>query len=102
MIAKRGIFERAKGSGIWWIRWTDQDGRKRREKAGTYSAAQKLLAKRHTQKLEGKKLPENLRAKTVTFRELCDDALVHVTRRTPRSKRMNFGCGSINSLPNSV
>ena len=77
MIAKRGIFERIKGSGIWWIRWTDQDGRKRREKAGTYSAAQKLLAKRHTQKLEGKKLPENLRTKTVTFRELCDDALAH-------------------------
>ena len=66
-----------KDSGIWWIRWTDQDGRKRREKAGTYSAAQKLLAKRHTQKLEGKKLPENLRTKTVTFRELCDDALAH-------------------------
>jgi integrase len=77
VIAKRGIFERIKGSGIWWIRWTDQDSRKRREKAGTYSAAQKLLAKRHTQKLEGKKLPENLRTKTVTFRELCDDALAH-------------------------
>jgi integrase len=58
-------------------RWTDQDGRKRREKAGNYSAAQKLLAKRHTQKLEGKKLPENLRTKAVTFRELCDDALAH-------------------------
>ena len=37
----------------------------------------KLLAKRHTQKLEGKKLPENLCTKTVTFGELCDDALVH-------------------------
>jgi len=44
-------------SGIWWIRWTDQSGRKRREKAGTFSAAKKLLAKRHTQKLEGTKLP---------------------------------------------
>jgi integrase len=42
-----------------------------------HGAAQKLPAKRHTQKLEGKKLPENLRTKTVTFRELCDDALVH-------------------------
>lgn len=77
MLAKRGIFERVKGSGIWWIRWTDQSGRKRREKAGTFSAAKKLLAKRHTQKLEGTKLPENLRSKAVTFRELCDDALAH-------------------------
>jgi integrase len=77
MAVKRGVFEKLKGSGIWWIRWTDQDGRKRREKAGTRSAAEKLLAKRHTQKLEGAKLPENLRSKTVTFRELCEDALTH-------------------------
>jgi integrase len=77
MVARRGIFERVKDSGIWWIRWTDQSGRKRREKAGTFSAAKKLLAKRHTQKLEGAKLPENLRSKAVMFRELCDDALAH-------------------------
>lgn len=75
--ARRGVFERINGAGIWWIRLTDQDGRKQREKTKTYSAAQKLLAKRHTQKLEGKKLPENLRTKNVTFRELCDDALAH-------------------------
>ena len=77
MIAKRGIFERVKDSGIWWIRWTDQAGRKRREKVGTRSAAEKLLAKRHTQKLEGAKLPENLRSRAVTFRELCEDVLTH-------------------------
>lgn len=77
MVVRRGIFERVKGSGIWWIRWTDTDGRKRREKVGTRSNAEKLLAKRHTQKLERAKLPENLRAKAVTFRELCEDALAH-------------------------
>jgi integrase len=77
MIPERGIYERVKGSGIWWIRWTDQHGRKRREKVGTWSAAKKLLAKRHTQKLEGAKLPENLRTKAVTFKELADDALIH-------------------------
>lgn len=77
MAVKRGIFERVKGSGIWWIRWTDQDGHKRREKAGNRSAAEKLLAKRHTQKLEHRKLPETLRSKAVTFRELSDDALLH-------------------------
>lgn len=77
MTAKRGIFEREKGSGIWWIRWTDANGRKRREKAGNRSAAEKLLAKRHTQKLEGVKLPENLRVKAISFQELCEDALIH-------------------------
>jgi integrase len=74
---RRGIFEKQKGSGIWWIRWTDAEGAKRREKAGTRSAAEKLLAKRHTQKIEGIKLPENLRSRAVTFRDLCDDALIH-------------------------
>lgn len=77
MAARRGIFERLKGSGIWWIRWTDAEGHKRREKAGTRSTAEKLLAKRHTQKLEHAKLPANLRSKPVSFRELCDDALAH-------------------------
>lgn len=76
--------------------------RKRREKAGTYSAAQKLLAKRHTQKLEGKKLPENLRTMPVTFRELCDDALVHSQSENGEKQTYDSGCGSINSLPNSV
>ena len=74
MAERRGIYERVKGSGIWWVRWTDLNGRKRREVAGTRGAAEKLLDKRHTQKLEGKKLPENLRTKAVTFRELCEDA----------------------------
>jgi integrase len=77
MAARRGIFERTKGSGIWWIRWTDAEGHKRREKVGNRSAAEKLLAKRHTQKLERKKLPENFRSKAVTFEELCEDALKH-------------------------
>ena len=77
MAERRGIYERVKGSGIWWVRWTDLNGRKRREVAGTRGAAEKLLDKRHTQKLEGKKLPENLRTKAVTFRELCEDALAH-------------------------
>ncbi len=77
MVTKRGIFECTKGSGIWWVRWTDTEGRRRREKAGNRSAAEKLLAKRHTQKLERRKLPENLRSKTVTFRELCEDGLEH-------------------------
>ena len=77
MTVRRGIYERVKGSGIWWVRWTDLDGRKRRELAGTRSAAEKLLNKRHTQKLEGKKFPENLRKKTITFRELCEDALAY-------------------------
>jgi integrase len=35
----RGIFEKAPGSGIWWIRFNDAQGRYRREKAGTKGMA---------------------------------------------------------------
>jgi hypothetical protein len=29
--ADRGIFERPKGSGVWWIRWKDALGYEHRE-----------------------------------------------------------------------
>ena len=60
MTTIRGIFEREKGSGVWWIRWTDWDGNKRREKAGRRSDAITLLAKRKTEKLRQAKLPETI------------------------------------------
>jgi hypothetical protein len=42
----RGVFEKVKGSGVWWIRYGDTDGRLRREKAGTKAVAIKLYRKR--------------------------------------------------------
>ncbi len=58
---RRGVFEKIPGSGIWWIRYFDQFGKKRREKAGSKSVAIKLYGKRKQQVLEGKKLPELFR-----------------------------------------
>ena len=72
----RGIFEREKGSGIWWIRWTDSGGNKRREKVGRRSDAITLLAKRKTEKLRQAKLPETI-DNAILFSELLDDALEH-------------------------
>lgn len=40
----RGLYERPVGSGIWWIQYSDVDGRKRREKGGTKSQARELYA----------------------------------------------------------
>ena len=48
------------GSGVWWIRWTDHKGKRHYEKAGRRSDAVALLAKRQTEKLQRKKLPERL------------------------------------------
>src|ERR1041385_7450816 len=39
---RAGIFEKIKGSGIWWIRYADAYGRERREKAGTRGIAIRL------------------------------------------------------------
>ena len=76
MTTIRGIFEREKGSGVWWIRWTDSGGKKRREKAGRRSDAITLLAKRKTEKLRQAKLPETI-DNSIFFSELLDDALEH-------------------------
>jgi integrase len=71
----RGIFEKVKGSGTWWIRYHDSTGKLRREKAGAKAMAIALYQKRKTEALQGKKLPETLRRRDVTFSELVTDAL---------------------------
>ena len=51
----RGVFEKVPGSGEWWIRYVDAQGRYRREKAGTKGTAIDLVRKRKTEALQGKK-----------------------------------------------
>ncbi|MCI0722934.1 MAG: site-specific integrase [Acidobacteria bacterium] len=79
----RGIFEKVRGSGEWWIRYADATGRIRREKAGSKGAAVALYHKRKTQVLEGRKLPEKTR-RCVTFDEIAQDALTY-SRQCKRS-----------------
>src|SRR5947208_15940846 len=87
---QRGVFEKVPGSGIWWIRYFDQFGKKRREKAGSKSVAIKLYGKRKQQVLEGKKLPELFRKPSVNFTQLVDDALAYSKRNKDRkSTRLN-------------
>jgi hypothetical protein len=75
MSNRRGVYEKLRGSGIYWVRYADRSGRIRREKAGAKSAAIKLYQKRKTEILQGKKLPEQLRSRAVRFGEIADDAL---------------------------
>ncbi len=74
---QRGIYEKAPGSGVWWVRYADAMGRIRREKAGTKSSALTLYRKRKTESLQGKKLPESLRSPMVSFAELAREALAY-------------------------
>jgi integrase len=77
----RGVFERPKGSGVWWVRYHDAAGRLRREKAGTEGMAKKLYQKRKTEALQDKKLPETIRRKQVLVSELLDAAAEHIKSR---------------------
>ncbi|HTV13984.1 MAG TPA: site-specific integrase [Acidobacteriaceae bacterium] len=73
----RGVYEKVPGSGIWWCRYADAKGKIHREKVGRWSDAVDLYAKRRTEALQRKKLPERFRAKGITFRTLAKDALEH-------------------------
>jgi hypothetical protein len=86
---QRGVFEKLPGSGIWWICYFDQFGKKRREKAGTKSVATKLYGKRKQQVLEGKKLPAMFREPSVNFYQLADDALAY-SKKNKRSHRTDI------------
>jgi hypothetical protein len=88
---QRGIYEKVKGSGIWWIRWTDSEGHKRREKAGNHSVAKTLLLNRQAEKPKGVKLPDNVRAKSITFGALCDDALKHSAAENSTKQTYELG-----------
>jgi integrase len=68
----RGLWERLPGSGIWWIRYRDHDGKLHREKVGRKSDAIDLLNKRRNDRRVGAKMPENLRAAPVRFGEIAD------------------------------
>jgi site-specific recombinase XerD len=72
----RGVFERFKGSGVWYVRYADANGKLRRERVGPKREALQLYAKRKTQIHLQEKLPENFRAKSVSFEKLADNALV--------------------------
>lgn len=71
----KGVYEREPGSDVWWIRYADAKGREHREEVGRRGDAVTLYNKRKTEALQRKKLPENFRAKGITFGDLCKDAL---------------------------
>jgi site-specific recombinase XerD len=62
---------------MWWIQYFDADGKRRREKVGRKSDAIDLRHSRKADALVGKKMPENLRQKAVSFSELAADAIEH-------------------------
>ena len=68
----RGLFERPKGSGIWWVRYFDEVGRERREKVGPKALARKRYMQRKTEIAEGRYFPD-ARRRAVVRDELVSD-----------------------------
>lgn len=67
----RGLFERPKDSGVWWIQWSDQYSKVHREKIGSKATARRVYQKRKTDVVEGRKLPD-LKRKELTLAQLVD------------------------------
>jgi hypothetical protein len=86
----RGIYERPKYSGIWWILYY-VDGKRRREKVGRKSDAIKLYQSRKADALAGRKLPELRGSRVLTLSELIDDALEFVADHKDRRNYLSRG-----------
>jgi len=74
----RGVFERPKDSGVWWIRYVDQFGELRRERVGPKSLAKATYQKRKNQIREGKFFPEMIQEKhkyCISFKKMAEDFL---------------------------
>lgn len=83
----RGVFEKVPGSGVWWVRYFDAEGRKRREKAGRKSDAIALYQKRKADVRAGVKLPSNMRHQGEKLAVLIDRAIDWYKSHRPRSLR---------------
>ena len=74
----RGIFERPKESGVWWVRYCDQYGRLHREKVGAKSLAKEVYQMRKTAIKQAKFFPEQVgQHKVILFDELAKDFLAY-------------------------
>ncbi len=85
----RGIFIRKDRDGEWyWIRYTDRQGRKHREKASLFlERAKAELGKRKDQVREGKFFPEQVSERPVLFGEIARDYLAKVRQGRKRDKK---------------
>lgn len=71
----RGIFERPKDSGVWWIRYHDQHGREHREKVGPKKLATGIYQKRKNEVREGRFDADVIRRRDVLLSDQIDAVL---------------------------
>jgi integrase len=76
----RGVYEKVKGSGVWWIQYFTAEGERRREQVGRKSDAIDLYMKRKSDDRAGIKLPEKKKSATPTFAVIADHGLAWFQR----------------------
>ena len=77
----RGVFERPKGSGVWWVCYFDENGRRHREKVGPKGLALKVYQKRKNEVQERRFFPERIRRRDVLLADFFKDYLGRVKGR---------------------
>jgi len=84
---QRGVYERPKGSNVWWILYYDQFGKRHREKVGPKGLAITAYQKRKTEIREGKFLPEkvNERRQAILFEAMLTSYLEEYSMVNKRS-----------------
>ena len=75
---QRGLFERPKDSGVWWICYFDENGRRHREKVGPKRLAKQTYEKRKTEIAERRFFPERIRRPDVILADMIKDFLGRV------------------------
>jgi integrase len=73
----RGVYEKVPGSSEWWVRWTDAEGKLRRQKIGKKSAAIAAYEKRKFEARRNEIVPDLRNGKRVTVGDLLDLAIEH-------------------------
>lgn len=81
----RGVFEREKGTNIWWVEYWP-DGKRRLKKVGSHEDAVNEKTRLEAAKLTKKITPKVVVLAPVKFKELCDDIQV-LKRKTAKVQK---------------
>lgn len=76
----RGVYEKVKGSGDWYIHYYDADGRRHREHVGRHSAALQAYFKKKQEIREGKFVSPAGQRSTLTFEDLFNRRMADLKR----------------------
>jgi site-specific recombinase XerD len=72
-----GLFERQKGSGVWWISYCDRQGKRHRERVGRKAEAITAYSDRKREIREGRYVPPRTKGRALTFLDLSERAMEH-------------------------